>query len=534
MLFNHKIIDNMNCYISFKKVLKKQTQILLLISVLLIPKVLHGQNSVQNLLPKVQDAVFTVFAEDEQGNIFSQGSGFFINPTGIGITNFHVLDGAYKAKIKLFNGTIVPIQSVCDYDKDADLVKFKVSPSATAYQSLSLTNIIPARGTQILSLSSPLGLEQTVSTGIVSAVRDDDKHGKVVQITAPISHGSSGSPIINMKGEVLGVSTFNISDGQNLNFAVSSLKLRELTQNKNYSLYSIWNDPLETVTIKKARKLRKQGNLNEAIALLKEAIANDPNNHLAYSELGYTLLSNGEDGMDYLYHACLQDSLNSNYWNGLAIQASRYNDNAFGDLKMMKLSFAAFYRALELNPNQPSYFYNLASLLFKSFYIYHIVDKDALDIALNAINAALELNPTSDNYTLRARIYVARKEVGKALLDCDNAILLNPENSYPYFIRGDAKAFELLDYYGGLADVEKALALVDYTYATKPRFLKINKSDYLGIKAEILGTLMVKEKNIDFYPKIEATLNKAYSLHPIPLYKERKEFYNQLYKNFIR
>lgn len=509
--------------------------ILFLISwFLFIPHVLHGQNSVQNLLPKIQDAIFTVFAEDEQGNIFSQGSGFFINSSGIGITNFHVLNGAYKAKIKLFNGTILPIQSVCDYDKDADLVKFKVSSDTVTFRALSLTNVVPARGTQILSLSSPLGLEQTVSTGIVSAVRDNDKYGKVIQMTAPISHGSSGSPIMNMKGEVLGISTFNLSEGQNLNFAISSLKLYELTQNKKCSLYSIWNNPLETVTIKKARKLREQGYLNEAIALFKEAIANDPNNHLAYSELGYTLLENGEDGIEYLYQACLQDSLNSNYWNGLAIQVSHYNDKVHGNLEMMKLSFTAYYKAIELNPNQSSYYSNLALLLFKSYYYYHIVGKDALDISLNSINAALELNPTSDKYTLRARIYVANKEVGKALLDCDNAILLNPENSYPYFIRGDAKAFELFDYYGGLADIEKALALVDYTYATQPVHLRTNKSDYLGIKAEIMGQLMVKEKNAMFYPKIEAALSEAYNLNPLPIYKERKVFYGQLYKNLTR
>lgn len=121
------------------KVLNQQGWILLLISVLVIPHVSHGQNSVQNLLPKIQDAIFTVFSEDDKGNIFSQGSGFFINSSGIGITNFHVLNGAYKAKIKLFNGTILPIQNVCDYDKNADLVKFKVSPNTVTIKALSLT-----------------------------------------------------------------------------------------------------------------------------------------------------------------------------------------------------------------------------------------------------------------------------------------------------------------------------------------------------------------------------------------------------------
>ena len=483
---------------------------------------------VTRLVGNIEKSIFTVFSIDNNGQVFSQGSGFFIESSGIGITNYHVLDGAYKAQIRLSDGTIVPIESVCDYNQNADLVKFKVAESNVPYKALPLTNVIPMRGTPILSLSSPLGLEQTASTGIVSAVRDDNIYGKIIQITAPISHGSSGSPIVNMKGEVLGISTFGITEGQSLNFAVSTLAVRELTKDRHSSLYSIWNDPLETILVKQARELRSKGNLDDAISLLKKEVEENPKNHLAYSELGFTLVEKGEDGFDFLYKACLLDSLNANYWNGLAIQVSRDNDRAHGNLEYFQLSFDDYMRAIYLDSQCPQYYSNLALLLYKSCYHYRILEDKYLDIAVQVINNAIELNPNAKNYTLRARMYVAKKDIGKALLDCDNAILMDPEYSQPYFVRGDAKAFELLDFYGGLIDVEKALALVDYNY-TNPNTLKYYKCDFLGIKAEIYGRLMIKELDPNYYSKIETCLNEAYELNPLPTYKKMKEDFYDIY-----
>jgi tetratricopeptide (TPR) repeat protein len=72
----------------------------------------------------------------------------------------------------------------------------------------------------VLTLGAPLGLEQTASEGIVSAVRDTPEGGRRLQITAPISPGSSGGPVLNTRGEVIGIATFVMTQGQNLNFAV--------------------------------------------------------------------------------------------------------------------------------------------------------------------------------------------------------------------------------------------------------------------------------------------------------------------------
>lgn len=68
-----------------------------------------------------------------------------------------------------------------------------------SFNYLHISYRTQVKGEQIINISSPLGLEQTVSTGIISSIRTDEMHGSILQITAPISHGSSGSPVMDRK-----------------------------------------------------------------------------------------------------------------------------------------------------------------------------------------------------------------------------------------------------------------------------------------------------------------------------------------------
>ena len=88
---------------------------------------------------------------------------------------------------------------------------------------------LPEVGERVIVIGTPLGLDKTVSDGIVSAVREIPGFGKIVQLTAPISPGSSGSPVMNMKGEVIGIATFFVVAGQNLNFAIPGERIARLT-----------------------------------------------------------------------------------------------------------------------------------------------------------------------------------------------------------------------------------------------------------------------------------------------------------------
>src|SRR5207248_4620099 len=87
---------------------------------------------------------------------------------------------------------------------------------------LSLERTSPQEGESIVVIGNPFGLEGSVTNGIVSAVRDIPGFGRIIQITAPISPGSSGSPVVNMQGQVIGVATLQITGGQSVNFAIPS------------------------------------------------------------------------------------------------------------------------------------------------------------------------------------------------------------------------------------------------------------------------------------------------------------------------
>jgi serine protease Do len=142
------------------------------------------------------------------------------------------LDGAVKAVIKTADETEYEIDSVIVSDKDWDIVKFSIKADNPKFNYLSFSKKKIEKGDKVYNISSPLGLEKTVSEGIISSLRDDKQHGDIVQITAPISPGSSGSPVLDEKGNVFAVATFVKRGGQNLNFGVQidEKKLNYLTK----------------------------------------------------------------------------------------------------------------------------------------------------------------------------------------------------------------------------------------------------------------------------------------------------------------
>ena len=178
------------------------------------------QKSLKDIINKAEEATFIVYTYDEFGSPAGFGSGFFIDSNGTGITNYHVLDGSVKAIIKAANEKEYEINSVIASDKNWDIVKFSIRNNGDTFTPLKFSKKKIEKGDVVYNISSPLGLEKTVSNGIVSSLREHKQLGDIVQITAPISSGSSGSPILNEKGEVFAVATFVRRGGQNLNFGV--------------------------------------------------------------------------------------------------------------------------------------------------------------------------------------------------------------------------------------------------------------------------------------------------------------------------
>ena len=151
------------------------------------------KKNLKTIIAETEDATFIIYTFDEYGSPSGSGSGFFIDKEGTGITNYHVLDESVKAILKTKEGQIYEIDKVTASDKQWDIVKFstKHDPSEK-FAYLDFSRRKAENGDRIYNISAPLGLEQTISEGIVSSLRQDS-HGEIIQITAPISPGSSGS-----------------------------------------------------------------------------------------------------------------------------------------------------------------------------------------------------------------------------------------------------------------------------------------------------------------------------------------------------
>ncbi len=147
------------------------------------------------------------------------GTGFFVANQGLLLTNFHVVEGTTTVGIKLSGtGAVTLITKVRGYDLDNDLAVLQVDGVDTQPVTLGDSDKVAA-GQPVVVVGNPEGLEQTVSNGLVSAIRELNGR-RLFQISAPISSGSSGSPVFNDRGEVIGVVLSSIEAGQNLNFAV--------------------------------------------------------------------------------------------------------------------------------------------------------------------------------------------------------------------------------------------------------------------------------------------------------------------------
>jgi uncharacterized protein (TIGR02145 family) len=184
-------------------------------------------------IQKDMPAVFVIKTYDSDGSPLGLGTGFFIDSTGTGITNYHVLAGAKQAEIFLQDDRNYKISYTDGEDKDHDIIRFhiaKFNNNKPKFKYLKISNKLPQIGEDVFTIGNPDGLSFTASNGIVSSVRDDEEMGLIIQTTAPISKGSSGSPLLNIKGEVIGIITFNLKEGQNLNFAFSSKYIKELTK----------------------------------------------------------------------------------------------------------------------------------------------------------------------------------------------------------------------------------------------------------------------------------------------------------------
>ena len=182
--------------------------------------------TVPEIAEKALAATVYLEMQDSNGKILGFGSGFFVKPNLIA-TNYHVIAGAASGTAKLVGKhntyEIEGFTATSTYD---DLVLLKVSVPGINPLPLGNSDAVKI-GETVYVAGNPKGLEGTFSDGIISGRHGGHAQGRI-QMTAPITPGSSGGPVLNKKGEVIGVSYMIVEGGQNLNFAIPSLYLKTL------------------------------------------------------------------------------------------------------------------------------------------------------------------------------------------------------------------------------------------------------------------------------------------------------------------
>jgi len=188
------------------------------LSLVFVP--LAGAQDIETIAGKIQPGLVTVIVTGYDGGAKKIGSGFFCNKKGEIITNAHVIPSGMGAQIKTRDQKRYRTGYTVKRVKERDFLQVGTSVPKDQIVPLKIAQQLPRVGEKIVVAGNPMGLEQTIASGIVSAWREHKQFGRVFQISAPVSPGSSGGPVLNMDGEVVGIVSFQYKTGQNLNFAI--------------------------------------------------------------------------------------------------------------------------------------------------------------------------------------------------------------------------------------------------------------------------------------------------------------------------
>lgn len=194
-----------------------------------------------------KNSVGEITTYDKNGNEYSLGTGFVYSANGKIITNYHVMDGAYSAKINIA-GVSYKVEKILAYDKNLDIVVFQIL--ANKLQVMTFCDKSHAVGKGVYAIGSSRGLTDTFSQGIITYADRDIDGVHYVQHNAAISSGNSGGPLINDCCEVIGINTMTVKDSQNLNFAVSITELSKLKYGTPLTVAQFYQkecDPFEKI-----------------------------------------------------------------------------------------------------------------------------------------------------------------------------------------------------------------------------------------------------------------------------------------------
>jgi len=372
------------------------------------------------LVQKAKPAIVEIVTLDQQNNVLKTGTGFFISPDGMLLTNYHVISGGSSIMAKTPSGAVYFFKSFVNTSETYDVAELQFVAMDVPYLTLGSSSTA-VEGQRVLVIGNPEGLEGTVSDGIISAFRAGRT---MIQITAPVSPGSSGSPVLDESGNVIGVATQVSKEGQNLNFAISAETIRDAIAKSS---------PKPTSTVARAsaqdyssRAWQKEsdGNWKGAIADFTEAIGLTPNDA--------SLFVGRADSYSFLKE---YSNAVSDYTEAIRLWPIKLDD---------ALTFS----------NRGRLYKNRGDA-YSSLEQYSKANSDYAE-AVRDYTEAIRLRPDGLIYSARGDVYANLKLYRKAIGDYTEAVRIQPNLATAYYSRGKAN-FSLKQYSRAIDDYTTAI-----------------------------------------------------------------------------
>jgi len=220
------------------------------------------------------EAVLYLEMYDENGELFGSASGFLINDGRTLVTNYHVIEYAYHIKAWSEKDEETDVSTVIAYDEVADLAVLYTDRAIDVMSLPVADSDIVRKGDEIFTAGYPLGIANTLADGIVSSKYYNWNDVEIIQITAAISGGNSGGPLLNADGHVIGVVSSSYTDGQNLNMAISSNTLKDLIETADERVkLNDWKDrPLMPYEIEMYEYYEKENDTE----IIEEPVSEEP------------------------------------------------------------------------------------------------------------------------------------------------------------------------------------------------------------------------------------------------------------------
>ncbi|MBN4062100.1 trypsin-like peptidase domain-containing protein [Bacteroidales bacterium AH-315-I05] len=381
---------------------------------------------------KHKDAVVLIETYNKDNKLLKLGTGFFIDKTGVAVSTTNIFADAASAKIKTADGSEYSIKEIINADENAGLVLFSLNEtSGKEFSSLTANYEKPKKDQEVFILGNPFVLQNGVSKGKIKRTREIIGYGNSIQITAPVSPGSSGSPVLDMSGKVIGITTIGLVEGENLNFAIDINQLKNLGKKKAGNIRFLSDEEGENTGVDyeyyflKAIVARDTNDWIMALYYFSKELERNPKNAEAYFHRGITRfrLDDIEDAFENLNKAIkLNENMVAAYIQRGIIKLSITDfDGAFSD----------FNRAIVLDPKNAMAYYNKgqANMTVKN---YKAATKDFVK--------ALKFDPKfKDSWYQLALAEIELKKYDDAIIDFGKVIELDVENAEAYFFRGNAK-----------------------------------------------------------------------------------------------